>query len=551
MIKAFVSNNIRLRGANTMQRAAITAALTVDNPIYLERKKKNKPAWGIDKKLQLYILEGPDIIIPRGISLSEISGWANENIEAQWDTTIQAPIDFGSWNQKFQLQPDQVPAVKACLIQNGILVAPAGSGKTVMGMRYIFERQQPALWITHTKDLMYQSKKRAEALFSNVGEVGVIGDGIIRWGDGKLLVATVQTLSENPKWIELLNQFIGTIVIDEAHHFPSNSFIDVCGQFKASYMLGLTATPERKDQLEVYMYRGIGPKLYQIDRTGLYTAGRLIKPEIRFVYTNFSYEQASIVSKSGAIDAGGEDIDYRDLLNHLIKDDARARLIVDNVLSFKDRYQIVITESIRYCYKLRDLILSEKPFLRVAVIHGPLQRYAWRVIGTEQYAKDLLRENVILDYRYSSKLKRWEGKYEQYNSTEYKAWQISNIERKRRLQLCDEKKIDVLIATQLAREGLDLPHLSVGHMAMPKRGDKKGTQNGASVEQEIGRIMRPDKTDPNKQAVWIDYVDYHVGILKSQYHSRRSVYKRLQLKVPGKPRSEIEELEKYLNLTNF
>lgn len=546
MPTAFISNNIRLRGLNTRERAAVTATLSVDNPIYLDRVAKKRPTWGIDKKLRIYIQVGTDIIVPRGVYLDELTQLiAPSNLKAVWDTTIVPPIDFGVWNPEFPLKDDQRPAIAACLNGNGILVAPAGSGKTIMGMRYIWQRQQPALWITHTKDLMYQSKQRAETLLGGVGEVGVLGDGIIRWGDGKLIVATVQTL-QNPKWIDVLNPLIGTIVVDEAHHFPALSFIETVGQFKATYMLGLTATPDRKDKLEVYMYRGIGPKLYQIDRTGLYDSGRLVKPGVRFVYTDFEYEQASIRSGSGAVDAGGEELDYRDLLNHLIADQERIRLIAHQIMQHRAQYQIVITESVRYCYRLRDWLKITDPRLQVAVVHGPLQRYAWRAAGTKQRAESLVKCGEAIECRYSDRLRRWEAKYEQYSADEYADWNITGPERKRRLKLCEEKQIDVLIATQLAREGLDLPHLSVGHMAMPKRGDSVGSKNGASVEQEIGRIMRPDPKNPSKEAIWYDYVDDRVGVLKNQYYSRRSVYKRLQLNVSPKPKMAVEEFDKYL-----
>jgi superfamily II DNA or RNA helicase len=550
-----VSNNIRIRGANTPLRAAITAALTVDNPVYLERKSKRRPTWGIDKKIMLYVLEGADIIAPRGFQRNLYTilhglKYGTSNIFT-WQTTVVPPVDFGQWNPRYPLKEDQVPALAALDGENGILVAPAGSGKTVMGMRYVYERQQPAIWLTHTKDLLYQSIKKAEELLLGVGTVGILGDGKQIWGDGKMIVATVQTLGENPKLVEILNPLIGTLVIDECHHFPAPAFVEVAGQFAAANMLGLTATPERKDKLEFYMYRGIGPKVYEIKRSGLYEAGRLIKPEIRFVYTNFAYEQASDRNEINSIDAGGEELDYRALLDALIADEARAKLIAGNILDHAHLPSIVITESVRYCYILKDMVArfaktrwGQVP--RIAVIHGPIQRYAWRAAGTEHAARNMVKAGEAINCRYSDRLRRWEVQVEQYTAQEYKDWQIFNNERKNRMEACRSKKVDILFATQLAREGLDLPHLSIGHMAMPKRGDAVGSKNGAAVEQEIGRIMRPDPANPNKKAIWFDYVDYNVGVFKSQYSSRRSVYKRLDLKLPNKPRSEVENLDKFL-----
>lgn len=85
-------------------------------------------------------------------------------------------------------------------------------------------------------------------------------------------------------------------------------------------------------------------------------------------------------------------------------------------------------------------------------------------------------------------------------------------------------------------EDLDIPSLCVGHTVTPKRGDGK-SNTGLNLEQEIGRIMRKDPQNPDKKAVWFDYVDASVGVLKGQYYSRRKVYKRLGIKLPSKPKS--------------
>lgn len=563
-----ISNNIRIRGATTPQRAAITKALTVPNPEYQDRKRKKKPVWGLDPDLKLYVLEAGDIIVPRGFQKELFEIIQSEIVEVRNLVTWGNLVDFGQWNPKYELKGDQAAAVNAMLQENcGVLVAPAGSGKTIMGMRLIKERSRPTLWLTHTKDLMYQTVDKAKETLGGVGNVGILGDGKQVWGDGKLIVAMIQTLRENPIIIQALAPIIGTLIPDECHHVPAQDFLDVITKFPAAFMNGLTATPERKDGLECYLYRGIGPIVYEIKRDGLYDAGRLIKPEIRFVYTNFAYEQASDRNDLNSVDAGGEELDYRALLDTLIADEARAELIarniIDNALIRKDgklqgQFQIVLTESVRYCYKLRDKIadIFQKEMIayppRMAVIHGPIQRYSWRAARNEQDARRNFQGGSSRSaVRYNNRLKRWEYQVEQYSDEEFSNWQISNAERKARMERCRQKQVDILFVTQLAREGLDLPHLSIGHMAMPKRGDAPGARNGAAVEQEIGRIMRPDPADPTKKAIWFDYVDYHVGVFKSQYYSRRSVYKRLQLKLPAKPKTEIDHLSDILDSINW
>jgi superfamily II DNA or RNA helicase len=451
-------------------------------------------------------------------------------------------VDFGPWNTDFVMRDYQQPMVKALLKESGVGIAPAGSGKTIMGMNFIYQYGKPTLWLTHTKDLMYQTAKKAEATLKGVGRIGFFGDGKHDWGDGKLIIATVQTLSSNPHLVEAMNDFIGAIIIDEAHHFPAVQFIETAGKFTAAKMIGLTATPERKDGLQCYLYRGIGPQLHRVERDTLYDNGELIKPELKFVYTDFSYETASNRNELNSVDAGGDDLDYSDLIKHLITDEKRAKLIAENILEAAPLGPaIVITESVRYCFVLQEWVRKMTlarygKELRTAVVHGGISRYKWQ--------KSFPADGQYVETKETKTGAQY--KVEAYTPSEMEAWQVSSQQRKDILAACDRKEIDVLFATQLAREGLDMPHLTVGHMAMPKRGDRKGDASGSAVEQEIGRIMRPDPKNPSKKAVWYDYIDYNVGVFKDQYYSRRKVYTRLGIKVPKKPRTERDEILDFL-----
>ncbi|MEN2464954.1 DEAD/DEAH box helicase [Ornithinibacillus sp. JPR2-1] len=506
-----------------------------------------KRAWGIPPNLELFIYDREDLVVPRGY-LNEIllliKGSETKVIRKQ---TEGKEVDFGLWNESFILRDYQKPMVNMLQNNNGIGVAPAGSGKTVMGLRYIFEKGVSAVWLTHTVDLLNQTKKNAEKLLTGVGKIGQFGGGKQDWGDGKLIVATVQTLQANPHLIEAMNEFVGTVVIDEAHHFPSTQFVDTAGLFKAKNMIGLTATPNRKDGLDMYMYRGVGPLVHQVSRDNLYDEGSLILPKVEFVYTNFDYEYASDRNAIDSVDAGGDDLDYSELLQRLIADEDRAMLIANNIVeNIHLGPAIVIGESVRYCYLLESLCRMiyqnkySKPF-KSAVVHGGITRTKW---VTKRPPEDL-----ILEEKKSAAGMRY--KVENYTEEEFKAWQVSKKQREEIMEKANNKEIDVLFATQLAREGLDMPHLTVGHMVMPKRGDDGKSKNGSAVEQEIGRIMRRDPNNPNKQATWFDYVDHKVGVLNSQYYSRRKVYKRLGIKLKAKPRRDQDEIADFLSKTNL
>lgn len=159
------------------------------------------------------------------------------------------------------------------------------------------------------------------------------------------------------------------------------------------------------------------------------------------------------------------------------------QLVAETIVSNASKgHAIVITESVRYCFEIERLVNELLPHARTAVVHGGLTRHKW-------VAKEP-SEELILDIKDTKQGRRY--KVENYTEQEFKSWQVSKKDREEIIHRANNKEIDILLATQLAREGLDMPHLTVGHMVMPKRGDTGKNKDGGAVEQEIGRIMRRD-----------------------------------------------------------
>lgn len=554
-MKILVSNNIRVKDCPVKIRAEITKTLTMENPEFIDRLKKKRPLWGVEKYIKCYSIEiNGDLILPRGFysELLQILDKSGVQCEVVENTVKGNNLYLGKWNEKYQLRQYQSDAVFSFLSSSGqgVITAPAGSGKTNMALYAFYSYAVPTLWLTHTKDLMYQTKTRAESLISDIGTVGLLGDSVKDLGSKKLIIATVQTLQRNPDLVDILKDFIGFVVVDEAHHCPSSVFIEVITKFPARYLLGVTATPDRKDQLERLMYLAIGPEVARVDRDQLYRDGALIKPTVNFIYTDYVDQQDGV-----NVDAGGEDMDYNALLNRLMSDAERKEMIALKILKGWQEHgsTIVLSESIRYCYELKELLeqdcglLKHKP--RIAVIHGTLSKYTWQVAGTEQNAIRAVQSGQAVEYH--KKGKKFEIKVQQYTDEEMKNWQMSKKKRLEVVEKLKNREIDIVFATQLAREGLDVPHLSVLHMVTPKRGDmSKDRSDGSAVEQEVGRVMRPDWSNPDKTCVVYDYVDYNVGVFKSQYYSRRRVYERLGVKLPRR-KSNVDEIERLLGQIKF
>ena len=142
------------------------------------------------------------------------------------DQRLSLPArDFG-WRRK--LRPYQTQAVRS-LVQmgGGVLVSPAGSGKTTSALAAVAATKQPALWLVHTLDLAQQAMSEARKCFNlPPNAYGFIGERRTEIGPSTAFcVAMIQTLAKmpRPKLRSIARRF-GTVVVDEC--FPAGTLVD-------------------------------------------------------------------------------------------------------------------------------------------------------------------------------------------------------------------------------------------------------------------------------------------------------------------------------------
>ena len=173
-----------------------------------------------------------------------------------------APVDF-----TFQgtLTPLQEQAVKALLAHDtGVFVAPPGIGKTVVGTYLVAARKTSTLILVHRKPLLDQWIGQL-ALFLGIEpkDIGQIGAGKAK-PNGRLDVAMVQSLVRKGSVSDLVAGY-GQVIQDEAHHCPAVSFERVLAEVKAKYVVGLTATPQRRDGHHPILHMQLGPVRFAVD----------------------------------------------------------------------------------------------------------------------------------------------------------------------------------------------------------------------------------------------------------------------------------------------
>jgi superfamily II DNA or RNA helicase len=157
------------------------------------------------------------------------------------------------------LRPDQEDSVAAMMLHDvGVLCAPTAFGKTVTGAAIIARRGVNTLILVHRTDLLRQWQERLSAFLDiKKGVVGTIGGGR-RKPTGRIDIAVMQSLSRKGEVDSLVEDY-GQIIVDECHHVGAVSFEGILKSVKARYVLGLTATPIRRDGQQPIIFMQCGP----------------------------------------------------------------------------------------------------------------------------------------------------------------------------------------------------------------------------------------------------------------------------------------------------
>ena len=260
-------------------------------------------------------------------------------IEDQRRRLPDTPFTFNG-----RLKPFQREAVAKMAAKDfGTLSAPTGSGKTVMGLHLIARRRQPALVIVHTKDLAHQWVARIHQFLGlPEKEIGFIGGGRRRLGD-RVTVALVQSLY---KCAAELAPRVGHLVVDECHRTPSRTFTEAVRAFDAHYMLGLSATPWRRDRLSKLIFWHLGNVHCEIASQTLVESGDVLSAEVILRETEFRpyFDPVS---------------EYSRMLSELTEDKARNLLIAEDVAAAHQSGEgvcLVLSDRKAHCENLRVML---------------------------------------------------------------------------------------------------------------------------------------------------------------------------------------------------
>ena len=161
-----------------------------------------------------------------------------------------------------ELRSEQQDAVRQLLtFDDGVLCAPTAFGKTVVAACLVAKRGVNTLVLVHRRQLMDQWRERLASFLSlPSNEIGQLGGGKSK-RTGFVDVAVIQSLHRKGVVKDFVADY-GHVIVDECHHLSAFTFESVLRQIKAKYVLGLTATPTRKDGHDPIIYMQCGQIRY-------------------------------------------------------------------------------------------------------------------------------------------------------------------------------------------------------------------------------------------------------------------------------------------------
>lgn len=305
----------KLKDGRVAGRMPSTVRIVVSNLVYIE--KRDLPSAMLDRLIRVAAFQNPEFYKaqamrlstygkPRVISCSESfpehiglpRGCIDEvwgvfkthgvNIDKQDERTAGTRIDASF---QPELRPEQQEAVSQILsYDQGILSAPTAFGKTIVGAYLIAKRAVNTLILVHRRQLMDQWRERLAAFLSvPIGAIGQLGGGKTK-RTGWIDVAVIQSLHRKGAVEDFVADY-GHVIVDECHHLSAVTFERVLREVKARFILGLTATPTRKDGHHPIIYMQCGPIRFHLSAKKAAEASPL-EHKVIPRFTDFVWERA-------------------------------------------------------------------------------------------------------------------------------------------------------------------------------------------------------------------------------------------------------------------
>ena len=301
-----------------------------------------KPLYNTPKYLKGYEESSEFLKLPRGLK-EKLFEYLNYNLVKYKIIDNRVFENIETKKILFTLRAEQEDAIKEILkYDSSICVAPPGFGKTLIGAKIFEQRAVKTLIIVNKNMLLDQWISRFVDYFGyKKSDIGFLGKSQNRL-NGNIDIATMQSLNNIPELVENYTQ----VIVDECHHIPALTFEQIVKNFKGKYILGLSATPNRKDELDPILYQQLGNISYEYKKPKTHTNRLLV---IKTEFTSSADNYAAII-------------------NELVSNEDRNRQIVKTIKENIDRKILLLSDRIEHLNLLENILKEEN--IDFVSVHG-------------------------------------------------------------------------------------------------------------------------------------------------------------------------------------
>jgi superfamily II DNA or RNA helicase len=290
---------VRRAGLPASLLASLKHVASLANPEFYKNENLRLSNWNTPRYVRCYAEDLEFLYLPRAMAdkARDLVAQAGSGLEITDRRTDPPRIDVTFTATLRDRQPDAVADMARH--EHGVLEAPPGSGKTVMGCALIAHHRVPTLVLVDRAPLMDQWRERLTTVLNiDPSQVGQIGGGKTK-PTGIIDLAMMQTVARMDDAATRLSGY-GLVIVDEAHHAGAPTVEKAVRRIPARRWIGLTATAYRRDGLGPVIFMHCGPKRHtipMIDRTDTGALQRAL-----YVHqTAFTLPDDADTTKPGAI----------------------------------------------------------------------------------------------------------------------------------------------------------------------------------------------------------------------------------------------------------
>lgn len=356
-LRVELGSGVRVYTTNQAVREEMRKVLTHANPSHTYAEKFSPYGYtSVDPEIRLYEETDEYFKFPRGVEFGSFPPAIREQLKkaAVKDMRVYVPAQFP--DPVLPPSPEQVDLIDAVRTTmtttrprgNFMLVASTATGKTFAQAMVARLLGQRTLVLCRT-NLIRKAWQDDLAKFFGLGrdDIGIIQQQKYTIGE-QFTLSSIATLHRRQHlWNDIFSKF-GTVILDELHVLPCNQVYNFVFNCPTAYVLGATATEKRNDGKQFMMYAVFGKPVKRIKAVQAETVSSMPITNVREIKTNFAYRYAQ------------QDLDYQDLLNHMIGDDARNELIVREVLwDWKRGKSVVVTTNrLSHAHLLQEMLIE-------------------------------------------------------------------------------------------------------------------------------------------------------------------------------------------------